>query len=170
MYGRGLHIFNEKRFYALRRLRPLARQIFTASASSAASERVCSMRPARSRLSRVFSLFLFRCYLNKLRACRQPGINLLLRNDFELFWCWLMVMSMDHVESEGLLPSLITLDNYNWWPWWRLAEFSKCAMSRLGHQNKCIGLVSILGVYVDWLTALRHISTERLLVPRNVAK
>jgi len=23
---------------------------------------------------------------------------------------------------------------------------------------------------IDWLTALRHISTERLLVPRNVAK
>jgi len=40
MYGRGLHIFNEKRFYALRRLRPLARQICTAPASSAAGERV----------------------------------------------------------------------------------------------------------------------------------
>jgi len=23
---------------------------------------------------------------------------------------------------------------------------------------------------IDWLTALRHISTERLLIPRNVAK
>jgi len=53
MYGRGLHIFNEKRFYALRRLKPLASQIFTAPASSAATERVFSMRPARSRLSRA---------------------------------------------------------------------------------------------------------------------
>jgi len=53
MYGCGLHIFNEKQLYALMRLRPLARQIFAAPASSAASERVFSMRPARSRLSRA---------------------------------------------------------------------------------------------------------------------
>ena len=55
MYERGLQIFNDKQFYALRHL---ARQIFTAPASSAASERVFSkagliMRPTRSRLSRV---------------------------------------------------------------------------------------------------------------------
>jgi len=55
MYGHGLLIFNDKRFYAPR---PLAHQIFTAPASSAASERVFSkagliMRPARSRLSRA---------------------------------------------------------------------------------------------------------------------
>jgi len=53
MYGRGLYIFNEKQFNAVRRLRPLARQILTAPASSAASERVFNMRPARSRLSRA---------------------------------------------------------------------------------------------------------------------
>ena len=55
MYERGLQIFNVKRFNAQR---PLARQNFTAPASSAASERVFSkagliMRPARSRLSRA---------------------------------------------------------------------------------------------------------------------
>jgi len=27
-----------------------------------------------------------------------------------------------------------------------------------------------IALLIDWLTALRHISTERLLVPRNVAK
>lgn len=52
--GRGLHVFNEQRFSALR---PLARKIFTAPASSAASERVFSkagliMRPTRARLSK----------------------------------------------------------------------------------------------------------------------
>lgn len=52
--GRGLEIFNDARFSALR---PLARRIFTAPASSAASERVFSragllMRPTRARLSR----------------------------------------------------------------------------------------------------------------------
>ena len=55
MYERGLQIFNDKQFYAPR---PLACQIFTAPASSAASERVFSkagliMRPTRSRLSRA---------------------------------------------------------------------------------------------------------------------
>jgi len=34
--------------------------------------------------------------------------------------------------SEGLLPSLITLDDYNRWPWWRLAEVSNCATSHRG--------------------------------------
>jgi len=55
MYGRGLQIFNDKRFYALR---PSVRQTFTAPASSAASERVFSkagliMRPTHLRLSRA---------------------------------------------------------------------------------------------------------------------
>jgi hypothetical protein len=51
----SLEVLNEKRFCALR---PLGRHIFTAPASSAASERVFSkagliMRPTRSRLSKV---------------------------------------------------------------------------------------------------------------------
>jgi hypothetical protein len=51
--GGGLQIFNDMRFSGLR---PLARKLFTAPASSAASERVFSraglvMRPTRSRLS-----------------------------------------------------------------------------------------------------------------------
>ena len=53
--GQGISVFNEKRFRALR---PLARTLFTAPASSAASERVFSnagliIRPNRSRLSMV---------------------------------------------------------------------------------------------------------------------
>jgi len=51
--GQGITVFSEKRYRALR---PLARTLFTAPASSAASERVFSnagqiIRPARSRLS-----------------------------------------------------------------------------------------------------------------------
>lgn len=51
--GQGIGVFNEKRFRALR---PLARTLFTAPASSAASERAFSnagliIRPNRSRLS-----------------------------------------------------------------------------------------------------------------------
>ena len=53
--GQGLQIFNDLRFNGLR---PLARKLFTAPASSAASERVFSragliMRPTRSRLSKA---------------------------------------------------------------------------------------------------------------------
>jgi hypothetical protein len=53
--GQGLQIFNDVRFNGLR---PLARKLFTAPASSAASERVFSragliMRPTRSRLSKA---------------------------------------------------------------------------------------------------------------------
>jgi len=51
--GRGISVFNEKLFSALR---PLTRTLFTAQASSAASERAFSnadliLRPNRSRLS-----------------------------------------------------------------------------------------------------------------------
>jgi hypothetical protein len=62
--GQGLQVFNDDRFNGLR---PLARKLFTAPASSAASERVFSragliMRPTRSRLSKAnLSKLVFLC-------------------------------------------------------------------------------------------------------------
>jgi len=47
--------------------------------------------------------------------------------------------------SECLLPLLITLDDYNWWPWWRLTEVLNCATSRLGLISG--GLRSRLGLF-----------------------
>jgi len=50
---------------------------------------------------------------------------------------------------------------YNRWPWRRLAEFSKCTMSRLSHHSKCLGLVS--RVYVSSLSIThrkRQLCTE----------
>ena len=67
--GRGLQVLNDKRFGALR---PLGWQIFTAPASSAASESVFSragliMHPTRSRLSKAnLSTLVFLNCNNKL--------------------------------------------------------------------------------------------------------
>jgi hAT family C-terminal dimerisation region len=68
--GQGLQVFNDKRFNGLR---PLVRKLFTAPASSAASERVFSkagliMRPTRSRLSKanLSKLVFLGCNGNKL--------------------------------------------------------------------------------------------------------
>ena len=69
--GQELSILNEDRFSALK---PLARRVFTACASSAASERVFSragliMRPNRSRLSKanLAKLVFLNCNIDKLQ-------------------------------------------------------------------------------------------------------
>jgi len=38
------------------------------------------------------------------------------------------------------------------------------------NQSQILNVTSVRWKLIDWLTALWHISTERLLVPRNVAK
>jgi len=67
---------------------------------------------------------------------------------------WELAPSKQHT-NEGQVGWL----GGKWWGIWVCLGFSGCGIGGV-----------VVDLLIDLLTALRHISTERLLVPRNVAK